>query len=279
MKKLAISIAIGFTLIMSILIYGRFVATNGLVTKETALTSSNLPSGYNGLKIVHFSDLLLNTITTPKTLKKIVQEINLINPDIVVFTGDLIHRNYQISNSEKETIIKYLTDINSKYGKYAVIGDQDYDRSSSIKDIYLKSNFTLLENTSDIIYNENNEQIFIGGLANISQKEANIEQVMSEANQANYQILLMHESDYIDTVLNQYKQLDLILAGHSLNGQVNLPYLKKLLLPTNGKKYFDEHYQIGTTQIFVSSGIGVSISNFRLFNRPSINFYRITQKQ
>ena len=90
-----------------------------------------------------------------------------------------------------------------------------------------------------------------------------------------YKILLTHFPDNIDTILNTNNNINLILSGHSLNGSINIPYLKKLFLPPNAKKYYEPYYKINNTNIYISNGIGVDKINFRLFNHPSINFYRI----
>ena len=85
---------------------------------------------------------------------------------------------------------------------------------------------------------------------------------------------MLHEPDYIDQI--GYEDYDLILAGHSHNGQVRVPFIGAVVLPVGAKKYYKEHYDLGDTKLYISSGIGTSTLNFRLFNRPSINFYRIT---
>ena len=93
-----------------------------------------------------------------------------------------------------------------------------------------------------------------------------------------YSILLMHEPDYIDDLnINNY---DLVLAGHSHNGQVRIPFIGaiKSTLPSGSKKYYDRYYKIKNTDLYISNGIGTSKINFRLFNRPSFNLYRFTNK-
>ena len=90
-----------------------------------------------------------------------------------------------------------------------------------------------------------------------------------------YKIIILHEPDYTDEIISLNPNL--ILGGHSHNGQVNIPYLKKYFVPTGSKKYYDEHYLVNNTNLYISSGIGVSRYNFRLFNHPSINFYRINK--
>ena len=78
--------------------YARFIGTMSLTTKEYTITDELLPSGFDGLKIVHFSDLHYNRAITLDKVKSIVKEINEINPDIVVFTGDLIDKDAILKN-------------------------------------------------------------------------------------------------------------------------------------------------------------------------------------
>ena len=89
-----------------------------------------------------------------------------------------------------------------------------------------------------------------------------------------YKILLLHEPDFIEDV--NYQEFNLILAGHSHNGQVRLPFIGALYTPDGSKKYYDEYYDLGKSKLYISSGLGTSTINFRFFNRPSFNFYRLT---
>ena len=92
-----------------------------------------------------------------------------------------------------------------------------------------------------------------------------------------YKIILTHEPDITDEIIKKDNSVNLVLAGHSHNGQIRLPLIGALTTPNEAKKYYDNYYKIGNTHLYVSSGIGVSKVNFRLFNRPSINFYRINK--
>ena len=95
-------------------------------------------------------------------------------------------------------------------------------------------------------------------------------------NTYNYKILLTHYPDSVTSVLKY--NFDLIASGHSLNGQVRLPFIVGIVLPNGAKKYYKEYYKLNNTDLYISSGIGTSQISFRLFNRPSINFYRLTNK-
>ena len=118
MKKLIKFLLILALIIILILLYARYLGTTGLITKEYKIETGNIQESFNGLKIVHFSDLHYLRLTNSNTLKGIVDEINLINPDIVFFTGDLIDKDYEISEKEEKELTKLLSSINSKYGKY-----------------------------------------------------------------------------------------------------------------------------------------------------------------
>lgn len=280
MKKIIKFILILALIITLILLYARYIGTKGLITKEYKIETKEIPESFNGLKVIHFSDLHYLRVTNSNTLKDIVEEINLINPDIVFFTGDLIDKDFKITEKEEKELTKLLNSINSKYGKYAVIGNHDYVQEENLlNNIFTNSNFILLQNSYDIIYSNNNDKIFIGGTDTYSYDKSDIDKTMAyftNNEDINYKIILTHEPDYTDTILSKYK-INLILSGHSHNGQINIPYLKKLFLPYGSKKYYNNYYKINNTDLYISSGIGESRINMRLFNKPSINFYRINK--
>lgn len=274
--------AITFIILLSIfgiLLYSRYVATSGLITKEYVITA-DIADSYDGFKIVHFSDLHYGRIITDQELKIIIEEINLINPDIVAFTGDLIDDSIDIDNFNDEKLTNFLSSIKAKYGKYAVRGNHDYVvYADKIKNLFADAGFTYLENSYDILYNESNDKIFIGGLDTSFYDKDDLDKTLAYQDEnISYKIMLTHEPDISDEIVSKDNTINLILAGHSHNGQVRLPFIGALTTPEKAKKYYDNYYKIQNTNLYVSSGIGVSKVDFRLFNRPSINFYRINKK-
>ena len=266
-------------IIILIILYARYIETFGFITKEYTLYNEDLPNGFDGLKIVHFSDIHYNRAIDSSKVDKIVEEINLINADIVVFTGDLIDKDMELKDSDFEYLTDAFSKINAKYGKYAVLGNHDYSKMDEVINVFNNSGFKYLENSYDIIYNQDSEKIFIGGLGNVSYNLDNLDKTMEYFNSNNdidYKIMLVHEPDISDNIVDNY-DVNLILGGHSHNGQVRLPIIGALYTPNGSKKYYDEYYDINGTPLYISSGIGVSIVNYRLFNRPSLNFYRINK--
>ena len=279
-KWLKFSISI-ILIIIGIVLYARFIGTMGFNTKEYTVYNNDLPSGFDGIKIVHFSDIHYNRSITSDKVDKIIDEINLINADIVVFTGDLIDKDIVIKDSDYEYLTDAFSKINAKYGKYAILGNHDYDEMDKVIKVFNDGGFKYLENSYDIIYNKNNEKIFVGGIGSVSYKIDDIDKTMEYFNSnddIDYKIMLVHEPDISDEIVDNYN-VSLILAGHSHNGQVRLPIIGALYTPPHSKKYYDEHYMIDGTDLYISSGIGVSTVNYRFWNRPSINFYRVNKNK
>ena len=274
MKKILKIFITLLILIILLLLYSRFIGTIGLITKEYTIKDNNISNDFDGIKIIHFSDTHYKRIITKDRIDKIINEINLINPDIVIFTGDLIDQDSDITEDDITYLKEALSKINAKYGKYSVIGNHDYSIDIDVlRSIYKESNFNLLENSYDIIYGKDNNKLYIGGISTGAFSDTVLNKMKYD--EECYKIIILHEPDYTDEIISLNPNL--ILGGHSHNGQVNIPYLKKYFVPTGSKKYYDEHYLVNNTNLYISSGIGVSRYNFRLFNHPSINFYRINK--
>lgn len=261
-------IFIGITLIIT---YGFVFGIKGLKIKEYNVIDKNLPISFYGLKVVHFSDLHYGRIVKEKNLIKIIEEINNLEGDIVIFTGDLIDRDTKINSTIKNVLIDNLSKIKSTYGNYFVGGNHDLVKKD-FYEIMETSNFNNLENNNDIIYKDD-DSIYLTGIP--SSVEKNITFNLNK-DLPKYKILLMHEPDNMKYI-SKYN-MNLVLAGHSHNGQVKLPIIGKIITPKGAKIYYDEYYKVNNTNFYISSGLGTSVLDIRLFNKPSINLYRLVNK-
>ena len=282
MRKFIVITCVIILIISGLLLYSRFIATSGLNVKEYKVVNDKISDEYHGLKIVHLSDIHFGSTITENDLDHLVNKVNELNPDIVVITGDIIDERISY---DKNILIDYLKKIQSKLGKFAISGNHDLPLDD-FNSIVEESGFTNLDNTYELIYANSNKPIIISGISsnysdssNIDTKTAKFDNYIANLTddiKPIYSILLIHEPDFIDSL--NVDNYDLILAGHSHGGQVKLPLIKKLYTPYGAKKYYDEYYKVNQTDLYISSGLGTSKLKFRLFNRPSINFYRITNK-
>lgn len=263
-------------LVTSLFLYAKYIGIKGIRIKEYRVVNSTLPSNFSGVKIVHFSDLLYKSTITDDDVTELVDKINMLKPDIVVFTGDLVNKNIKIKEKEKEFLINELSNINATIGKYAIYGDYDY-YLDSYEEILEKSNFTLLDNSYDEIYYKTNESIYLVGIPSSIKSNIKMEEAFKEYDENNrkWTIVLIHDGNTIKLLDEGNYEVDLILGGHSLNGSIVLPYYGGLFIDKYSYKYYDEYYKKGITDIYISSGIGTNDYKFRFNNKPSINFYRL----
>lgn len=245
--------------------------------REYKIQNKNIPDSFVGLKIVHFSDVHYGTTIKENELQKIIKKINDIRPDLVLFTGDLFDKNISYSTEELDTLKKELSTIKADLGKFAVTGNHDYE-NNTFDAIMDESGFKILKNNYNLIHHKDLTPILIGGVPSSLQDKQNFEELFSyqqpeNENQQYYKIILMHEPDNV-TKLNTY-DVDLVLAGHSHNGQVRLPFIGAVITPKGAKNYYDEYYKVNKTDLFISGGLGTSTLPVRLLNKPSINLYRL----
>ena len=251
-----------------IFMYARFIGTRFFNIKEYAIYDTVLPETFDGLKIVHLTDIHYGTIVNAKNLTNIVNQINQLKPDIVVFTGDLYDESIVLNDKIVNEIVTCLKNINSTLGKFAVAGNHDYS-NDLFAQIITDSGFTYLENSSQIIYDENNTPLEIIGFDDAWKGNPNYNIPLSN----NYKIVLVHEPDEISKILPL--NVNLVLAGHSHGGQIRLPFIGALYTPNGSKNYKNDYYEFTNTKMYISYGIGTSVLKIRLFNQPSINFYRL----
>ncbi len=284
-KKVVIGLLIFIVIVCSFLLYSRYISTSGLIIKEYKVVNEKITDNFHGLKIVHISDIHYGTTINKKELNNIVKKINSLKPDIVVFTGDLLDNNIEMPKNYEKDLIKILSKIECTIGKYAVNGNHDYE-FKNYNTIIEQSGFINLNDNYEQIYKEGKNYILLSGISTSMHGNKSLEEKLestttllsdiSEEEQKNiYKILLLHEPDVIDDINIDF---DLALAGHSHNGQVRFPFIGAITTPEYSKKYYDEYYKVNNTDLYISSGLGTSVIKFRFFNKPSINFYRITNK-
>lgn len=265
---------------ISFFLYTTYISSKLITVKEERITNEKIPESFDGLKIIQISDIHYGSTILIEDIQNLVTKINRRNPDLVVFTGDLVDENYEINSQEQEKLINQLKKISSTIGKYAITGEED--SNTTFTTIMNQSDFTILNNDYELIYKNSNNPILLIGISSSINETTDISNAYRYFNEPThnsniYTITLIHEPDIVDEITPSY-QTDLFLAGHSHNGQIALPYIGGLIRKQGAQNYINEFYQLDSSKLYISSGIGTTGNGFRLFCRPSINFFRLSSK-
>ena len=229
------------------------------------------------IKVVQFSDTHIGDFFTIEELQKVVDKINEQEADLVLFTGDLMD-DASVYQGSIEEIGTVLSNIQSKFGNYAVFGNRDYGGGAErfYEELMESAGFhVLLNNHETITVNGTTLSLFGADDALIGYYDA--KQTMKGIEEGNFNLLLVHEPDLVDDFIDY--PVDLVVAGHSHGGQVYIPFVGPLLTTTLAEKYVRGLYDINENlSLYVNTGIGNTRVPFRLFNVPQITvFYLISE--
>jgi hypothetical protein len=244
--------------------YGYFIEPYWIETKTVEIPTSKLKQ--TAIRLVQFSDLHCTGKIANE--KKLVEIINGLKPDVIVFTGDSMN-NKKALPLLKET----LSSLKATLGKFAVRGNFDIEFWKNI-DLFGGTGFVELDgNTVEL--DKYGEKFQITGV--YCDKEDMIGDVLKTIPQDRFSIFLHHFPDLIEDLSGQ--NMDLYLAGHTHGGQIALPFYGAVITLSHfGKKYESGEYKVGSTILYVNRGIGLDgfpAPQVRFLARPEITVFDI----
>ncbi len=288
-SKLGLFISIiPFLLIVYGMIWGRY----DFIVRHEKIEYLNLPQSFNKFKIVQFSDLHVGSFGDDTCrLRQIVRLINLQQPDLIVFTGDMVN-NFAEELIGKE---KIFAELKASYGKYAIMGNHDYGdyyKWTNEKDklenhtLFLEKlsglGFKILINSFDSITVEN-ESIALIGVENWGRppfkQYGNIAKAQQGAEKFRFKILLSHDPDYWEAGIVGKTDIDLTLSGHTHGMQIGWAFNGKRYSPSVLRfKQWGGLYKEGTQYLYVNTGIGFIGLPARIGMPPEITVFTLMKK-
>lgn len=278
MKKLISILSMIFILSIVFFMYARYIEPNFLKVHYENIESMYISKGSRELKILQFSDMHVSEYFDENDMEMAVEKINEQNPDIVVFTGDLIDQFNNYENKDNvHKIWESLAEINASIGKYAIYGNHDYGGGAEqvYRTIIENSGFILLKNEKITLEDYN---INIIGMDDSIFGKFEKDKLISFLDKDSFNIVLSHEPDVIDYLLEY--NIDLFLSGHSHGGQINLPLVNSFPLLakkyTNGIYSFDNYRQ---TILYVNVGLGTSQLPLRFMAPPELSVFKLNNNE
>lgn len=265
--------------------YGSLIGRNLFEVKKVDITFENLPAGFDGYRIVQISDIHASSfIEREDQLAKAVGMINSLEPDLIVFTGDLI----TLSPDELNTLTGPLSELKAKDGVMSVLGNHDYSMYSNAgpqqKEEHLKALIAKEKELGwDLLLNEHRiirrgcDSIAVIGVENTSPSrhfpsKGNLAKA-SEGTDGTFRILLSHDPMHWDAEVVG-KDYPLTLSGHTHAMQFSIfgwnpssiIYQQNRGLYTKGKQH-----------LYVNIGLGETLFPARIGARPEITLITLNK--
>ncbi|MFC2137241.1 metallophosphoesterase [Bacteroidota bacterium] len=283
---LAIYIAL-FVLFLKGIVYDRF---NYRITKET-IASDKITDEFNDFKIVQLSDIHIGAFyNNEDELEKAIKKVNALEPDVILFTGDLV---VNLANELNDFTV--LNKLNAKYGVYSILGNHDYgeyynwkseeDEKQNLEDLKIlqkEIGFDLLLNENRII-SINGDSIAIIGIENWGEppfpQYGNLNEAKRGVENIPFKILLSHDPTHWDMEVKEKTDIDLTLSGHTHGMQFGI-FTKKLKWSPIHLKYdkWGGLYSENGQHLYVNVGLGSIGYPGRVGVRPEITVITLKSK-
>jgi predicted MPP superfamily phosphohydrolase len=283
-----LGLGVGGTLFGSLLL--GFSNKYNYTVKKVKLKYSNLPASFKGLKVVQISDIHSGSLNDKSAVHKGVEKILKLNPDLILFTGDLVNNK----SDEMENYIDVFSQLKAPLGVYSTLGNHDYGDYSEwpskeakkqnmerLKQIHAQLGWRLLMN-ENIVFEKNGEQIALIGVENWSSKArfpkyGKLEKAYAGTENIPFKILMSHDPSHWDAeVRPKYGDIDLTLSGHTHGMQfgVEIPWLKWSPVQYVYRQWAGL-YEQGRQKLYVNRGFGFIGYPGRVGILPEITLFEL----
>ena len=256
--------------------YGIWSAERLPEVTRRALVFPNLPAGLNGLRIAHLSDVHAGIHMSEAKMRAIVAQTNALGADLIVQTGDMI----DISQSYISDYVRAFRDLRAPLGVVTVLGNHDrYTGEDAVIRGVRDAGQVFVKNGAHVIERGGAALALIGiddprNWHADDPQDYDLEPALRLTPPAKdaFRILLAHRPGAFDGAAP--RGIPLTLAGHIHGGQFCLPVVGwspgRLIT-----KYVMGHFVQGSSQLYVSRGIGVVGVPLRVFVPPEIALFEL----
>ncbi len=253
--------------------YAEFIEPHHLTVERLEFRITNLPEAFDGFRIVQLSDFHFGDFIGEKEVRAAVDLANSLKPDLVALTGDFITcpgptAATHVTNAvyaNAAICARTLSALDAPLGAVACLGNHDVETNGPyIAEVLSDFHIKVLRNSSYVIERER-ERLWIAGVDDGVFGDPDFAKCVRTIPAKEPTILLAHEPDLADEAAKHGFAVQ--LSGHSHGGQIRLPVVGAMYLPTLGKRYPFGYYRIGNMQLYTNRGVGMIVLPYR-FNAP-----------
>lgn len=254
-------------ILMTVCLLWSFIEAQLYRIKKVVIKSDKINKN---IKVVFISDIHFGNYYLASRLKRIINSINKLTPDIIIIGGDYLYNGKKSKFKQKpldELLIK-LSNLKSKNGIFTVIGNHEYNLGGNLHlalEGIKRNNISLLVNNTFEL-NIENQKILIHGVDDLQEGHIDVEQL--QINEEYLNILVSHNPDFFEKYNVNF---DIGLSGHTHGGQVTLFGIFAPVTESKyGQKYIKFINKVGSSVILTTKGLGCTRLPIRFFSLPEI---------
>jgi predicted MPP superfamily phosphohydrolase len=254
--------------------YGYRIEPTWLELNRHVIAIGGLPPAFSNFRIVQLSDFHCSRQVTGAYLREAVDMAQAQQPDLIVLTGDFVHRGFHYINP----IAEALGRLRAPCGVFAVLGNHDFSVRNALgfrryQHLHRAVARALTARGISVLHNEtvpieqDGSRLLLVGVEDLWSRTCDLERAFAGLSPAEPRIVLAHNPRTVERLAGQ--RCDLMLSGHTHGGQVNWPGLGRPALRGKARRFSAGLYHYRQTQVYVNKGVGFGF-RFRFGVRPEV---------
>ena len=268
MKKLLTLTAVIGLLALVFYFYYHNIGRVRANVNEIFITSSDIPVSFDSTRIVQISDLFVRSEKCLELLENVVYEVNRLNPEIIIFTGNLFHSE---GIQFESRVASLLSNLNANIMQIAVFGYHDLPHYELTSDILSSAGFRLLYNESLEVFDQSPIGINVIGASPINDRNTMDQLLEESAINDLFNILLVSVPTFSTVAFAHPVQAQ--FSGHCLATQDVTSYSNPCFQFYNGTYQFADSFTL-----HVSSGLARFHTFQGMSRQPSIDSFLLIRE-
>jgi hypothetical protein len=262
----------GFIIAALVVAYA-FIEPHWLRVTQLEIADPDVPPAFVGKRIVFLSDIHHGPYFSIGSVRRLVDRVNALQPDLILLGGDYVHRDPKYI----APVFAELARLHAPLGVFAVAGNHDYWESIDESRAQMaQAGIVNLDNRAEWV-TIGGDRIKVGGVGDVYEDSQDIAPTVADAGAGDFVILLSHNPDFAEQIATD--RVDLVLSGHTHGGQVTLFGRWAAFVPSvYGQKYRSGFVQTDRALVYVSNGVGTITPPVRFFARPEIVVIMLKQE-
>jgi predicted MPP superfamily phosphohydrolase len=276
--------------------YGYRVEPTWLELNQFPVAISDLPGPFAGFRIVQLSDFHCSRQVTPAYLEEAVKLALAQNADLIVLTGDFVHKGYRYVESVAATLGR----LSAPCGVFAVLGNHDFSVRNSLgfrrhRHLHRAVARALTHQGIRVLHNETillrraGATLHLTGVEDLWSRALDLDRAFAGLSPTVPRIVLAHNPRTVERLKG--RRCDLMLSGHTHGGQINWPRVVAVnpdsatrraarsgdRAPTRMKarRFSAGLYHFRGARVYVNKGVGFGF-RFRFGVRPEVAVFTLT---
>jgi predicted MPP superfamily phosphohydrolase len=241
-----------------------------LLTPEVVLRIPDLAPAFAGFRIALVTDLHNGPCVPDWWLEHVAERAATLAPDLVALGGDYVSH----TAADLVGLDRALARFRAPAGVVAVLGNHDHWVGIDLVMPVLERAGVRVLHNGNLCVQRGDATLLIAGVDDFTHGGVRLDEALGGTPQHVPRVLLSHNPDLIEYLDGQ--RVDVMLAGHTHNGQMHFPLVGALTVPSQfGAAYLHGLKRRGRTQLYVSAGVGMASIPFRWGNPPELPVIRL----